>query len=141
MTLREDLLGIADDIRAIPAELDERQTTVTIRRTYAFGDDPIPNPDLTLSPPPKVRQVTTAEIIGANGRFVDGDVRVGPITPHYEGGGYTREELAPTPAGNEQLTVYVLAGQISGEYTRIHIDTSRNHAWFLTLRRREITGI
>jgi len=140
MSFREDLLGLADEIRNIPPDLDERVTHVAIRRTYSPASSaPVPNPDLILSPTPKVKQITTGEVVGSYGRFVDGDLKVGPITPAYPGGGYTRDQLVGGEGVSEELTTYILTGQITGEFTRVHIETSRNHSWFLTLRRRRTT--
>ena len=146
MSLRTSLLKTVDKVRAIASKstIDERTTSVTVRKkTYAGGrvgaEGGAMTEDLILTPRPKVREVSQREIAGSGGRYQVGDVRVGPITPSYSGGGYTEAQLAPTVATNGIAVVYVLAGGVSGEYARIDLSTDRSHSWFLVLRRTRST--
>lgn len=144
MTFRDRLNAIADRVRRTPVALDERPTTVRIRtRTWAGGrrgsDGPTTDTDVTLTPTPKVREVNQRDIAASAGRYILGDVKVGPITPTYPGGGYTMEQLAPTITEGGIEIIYVLAGGVEGEYARVDLATDRTHSWFLTLRRRRTT--
>lgn len=140
MSLRTRMLAVADRVRAIPARLDERPTTVTIRtRTWAGGlpgrEGATTHVDVVLTPTPKVREISQREIVNSGGRYQAGDLRVGPITPAYTGGGYTEAQLAPVVTSDAVEVVYVLAGYISGEYARVDLSQDRSHSWFLTLTR------
>lgn len=143
MALRERLNRLAERVRGIPASaaFDERTTSVTIRtRTWAGGRKGHPglttDVDLTLSPRPKVREVSMREITASGGRYSAGDVRVGPITPQYAGGGYTKAQLAPTTEVSGVEVIYVLEGGVTGEFARIDLSSDRSHSYFLTLRQR-----
>lgn len=149
MSLRTALLKTADKVRAIASKpsIDERTTSVTIRRRVTSGGQlgrvgdggGVSSTDLVLSPRPKVREVSQREITGSGGRYQAGDVKVGPITPTYSAGGYTEEQLAPRVTTNGVEIRYVLAGGITGEYSRIDLSTDRSHSWFLVLRRTRST--
>jgi hypothetical protein len=136
--------ALANRVRAIPESLDERTTLVTIRtRTWVGGrraaEGGYADVDLVLAPRPKVREVDQRDIDGSAGQYVTGDVRVGPITPSFPGGGYTKEQLAPTIVTNGVETSYLLSGGIDGDYARIDLTTDRSHSWFLVLRRKRTT--
>lgn len=142
MSLRERMKAVANRVRSIPARpsFDERPTSVTIRsRTWNGGrrgaEGGYVDVDLVLVPRPKVREVRFAEITASAGRYVAGDVKVGPITPRFVGGGYTEAQLSPSADTGTEV-IYVLGGHVSGEYTRVDLSTDRSHAWFLTLRKR-----
>lgn len=139
-TLRDRLNAVAERVRGVPVALGERPTTVTIRtRTWAgrIGSDyGYVDTDVVLSPAPKVREVALRELSGSGGRYEAGDVRVGPITPSHPAGGYAESVLAPAVTTSGVETIYVLAGNISGEFARIDLTTDRSHSWFLVLRKR-----
>lgn len=142
MSLRERMKATADKVRAIASRpgLDQRPTSVTIRtRTWLGGrrgaEGGTNDADLLLVPTPRVRELSTREIASSVGRYVAGDVMVEQITPAYAGGGYTEAQLAPlTTTGNE--IIYVLAGDVSGEFARVDLSTDDPHGWTLVLRRR-----
>lgn len=148
MSLRDRMDRVAESIRRLPDRLGERPTTVTVRtRTWHGGrvgsKGDVETTDLLLSPSPRVKQLATREIAGSGGRYEAGDVRVGPITRSWTltsgSGGYTEEQVAPRQGAPGVEILYVLSGYVSGEYTRITVDTDGNHAFFLVLRRRRTT--
>ncbi len=144
MTFRDSMNRLAANVRRVPVRLDERPTTVTIRtRTWAGGrrraDGGSTDVDVVLTPTPKVREVTTRDIAASAGRYVLGDVKVGPITPTFPGGGYTQAQLAPPTTDSGVEIIYVLEGNENGEYTRVTLTSDRSHSWFLVLRRRRTT--
>lgn len=146
MSVRERMKALADRVRQLPASpaWDERPTSVTVRsKTYLGGrigaEGPTDIVDLLLSPTPRVREVNQHDITGSAGRYVAGDVRVGPITPAFTGGGYTQAQLAPQPNAKGVQILYVLSGNISGEYDRVNLESDRSHSWFLVLRRKRST--
>lgn len=137
--------AVADKVRAVPsrAALDERPTSVTIRFvTYVAGrvgsEGPTRTTDVVITPTPRCRELNQREIAGSAGRYTVGDVRVGPITPTHTTGGYSRDQLAPLGTSSVKVT-YLLAGDIAGEYSRVDLETSKPHSWFLVLRRMRTT--
>ena len=144
MTFRDRMNALADRVRRVPVTLDERPTTVTIRtRTWGGGrkgaDGARTDVDVVLAPVPRVREVNQRDIASSAGRYTIGDIKVGPITPTFPGGGYTQSQLAPTATDSGTEVFYVLAGNVAGEYARVDLTTDRSHSWFLTLRRRRTT--
>lgn len=146
MTLRDCMSKVADKVRAIAskASIDERPTAVTIRtRTWTGGRRGTPgghsDVDVVLTPRPAVVEVTGRDIAASAGRYSISDVKVGPITPAYTGGGYTQAQLAPDAVASGVEIIYVLAGNVVGEYARIDLSTDLSHSWFLVLRRRRTT--
>lgn len=146
MTLRDRMSKVADKVRGLAskASIDERTTSVTVRTvTYVGGrrgaEGPRTTVDLLLAPRPKIVEVNGRDIAGSAGRYAVGDVKVGPITPTYTGGGYTQDQLAPALTSNGVDVLYVLAGGVAGEYTRIDFITGRSHTYFLVLRRKRTT--
>jgi hypothetical protein len=143
MSIRSSALKLAGKLRALPSSpgVDIYMTSVTIRtRTWAGGrvnaEGGYSDSNILITPRPKVREVAQREITGAGGRYEAGDVKVGPITPTYSGGGYTIAQLAPTASSNGVEILYVLAGAIAGDYKRIDLQTDRALSYFLILRRK-----
>lgn len=146
MSIRSSALKLATKLRALPSSpgVDIYTTSVTIRtRTWAGGrkgaEGASTDVDLLLTPRPKVREVSQREIAGPAGRYQAGDVRVGPITPANAAGGYSEAQLAPTASASGTEILYVLAGGITGEYTRVDLQTDKALSYFLVLRRKRST--
>ncbi len=102
MSLRDDLLPVADQLRAIPAGFGLRRFATTIRRRVWSGPqagDGVPTvQDLPILPPPRVvalpstdRQVIDILVTGSYATLEL--YKIGPITPKYAGGGYTPAQL------------------------------------------------
>lgn len=121
-TLRDDLLGVVDELRDLPDEFGIRRfQAVTLRRRKWSGGSPglgtATNVDLVLSPVPRVRILSTAEVLASEGSYEQGDYQVDKITPRYldgttYGGYYPTAQLAtptaPTiaPQGTVGMTPY-----------------------------------
>lgn len=127
MTLRQALLPVVDTIRGLagPETLDIRPFAVKIRaRRWSTGTVQSGVPmvtDLVLTPRPRVV---------VRGR----EAVIGPITPHYAGGGYSPEVLHPSDeAGVEQY--YLLSGPdgVDRPYSVTNLDTSRPFGYMLHL--------
>lgn len=127
MSLRKALLPVVDTIRGLagPKTLDIRLYAVTVRtRTWSGGVVQKGTPtdtDLVLTPPPKVVE---------EGR----EVRVGPITPKFPGGGYSPAELNPRDKPGVEF-FYLLTGPdgVARPFTLVDLDTSRPFTYKLRL--------
>lgn len=107
MTLRDDLLEVLDEARAIADDLGMHQVLVTLRqRTWSSGKintGVSTITDTVISPTPHVR--------GTSG---DQEIDVGPITPAYAAslgfpsGGYTPAELNPSTVPGADPDYYFL---------------------------------
>lgn len=145
MSLRTDLLPVVDELRALagPSGFDVRPVRVTIRtRVWSGGRAGLGTPtdtDLVLPQIYKVRELKSQEVAGSGGRYELGDVKVGPITPAYTGGGYSRAQLAPEGANGTEVA-YLLSGAMAGEYNRISVETDRAFGYYLVLRRSRRTA-
>lgn len=149
MSLRSAMLRVANVIRAIPSKpgLDVWPTTVTVRtRTWAGGlkgrEGGFTDVDLLITPTPHVREVSQADITGSGGRYVAGDVLVEHITPAHAsnpGVGYTQAQVAPTASANGVQIIYVLTGEIAGEYSRHAFSAQDTVTYTLVLRRTRAT--
>jgi len=88
----------------------------------------------------EVKQVAGRLIQAAPGVFEYGDLRVGPITPKFAGGGFSRDELDPARnfgvgEDRQKAVVYRLSGDVDGDHTLVDIDTTDATGWFMTIRR------
>jgi len=140
-------LGRVLDLRnRIPQQLGLRPNVLSIvRRTWPSGriddGDPIDEVIATISPTPKIEELTSEEIASSGGVYVIGDLRVSGITPAYPGppaGGYTLDEIQPTVAAGTRgkEIVYVVTGPNAGEYRRADSTVANAFGWGLTLRQR-----
>lgn len=149
MSLRSAMLKTANKLRGIPSKpsIDVNTTSVTVRtRTWVGGrigkeggyfDD-----DLEIVPRPRVREISQREITGPAGRYQAGDVRVSGITPSHSenpGIGYTEDQIAPPATSGGIEVIYVLEGAMSGEYTRVDLQTDDELEYALFLRRKRTT--
>jgi hypothetical protein len=128
VSFRDDLLGVVDLARAIPADLGLREYSIVIR-TETFGSDgrtgaASSTTDVTLSPNPKVREKD-------NGRRLV----VGPITPDHSAGGYTPAELNVVAGASaaQRITYRVTGPNGLREYVCSDINTDRGYRYILTL--------
>lgn len=149
MSLRTAMLKVANIVRGIPSKpgLDVWPTTVTVRtRTWTGGrigkEGGFVDDDLVITPTPFARELAAEEIRASAGRFVAGDVMVEHITPAHAsnpGIGYTQAQLEPTAAGNNVQIIYVLEGELSGEYSLRSLDVDDLVSYSLHLRRMRTT--
>lgn len=145
MTLRDDLLPIVDAVRAITGDLqlDQRPSKLTIRtRVWSGGRIGVgssSDSELELPQHYKIREVSSREVAGSAGRLEIGDLQV-VVTPQSTDGngfttGYTAEQLAPVFSAPGSEAIYIVSGQINGEYSRIDLRRDRPYRFVLTLRR------
>lgn len=150
MTLRSGLLPALDAIRGIPDALGLRLYTVSIRvRTWSGT-----RPGVDSSTPsdadkyfyvdagthrPHVVQVTQRDIIASGGVYQDQDVKVGPITPPYTGGGVDITAFDPAMTSSPVEVFFLISGPgmaAGGSwYRKVGQDVSRPLSYFFTLRR------
>ena len=129
MALRDDLLPVVDSLRGLAGEFGFRPfTAVTLRTRTWSGGRPGAGAaaDATLAltaggQPAKVRRLSTREVHGSAGRYTEGDLLVGPLTPAFTRpdlttGGYTAAALTPTSTSRavERHVVLVGPGEPAG---------------------------
>ncbi len=136
--------AIADRLRPLAADI--RTVTVSVRtRTWSggrVGNGTASNVDVALPTYLKVEQLSSKEVASSGGRYRDGAVRIGPITPRYTAlgttGGFTVAQLRPTVTSAQEV-VYLLAGDIAGEFALAELDTSKPLSWFVIANRQRST--
>lgn len=151
--------ALADRIRAYatPTTLDDREGYDVypnqVEVITATWEGRIGDPDLTadeesleLLPRPEVKEVSSREVLSSGGRYTASDLRVGPITPAYDGppaGGYTPAQLRPVAADNtvtggatSTQVFYRLTGPLGGEYEIVDVKTEDPLEYWVTLRRK-----
>lgn len=164
-SIRQKFLALADRMRSLPAAtqlsgaagFDIRPNAVTRRlRTWASGrlGDPMPatsgvdytDADIPLAPTPKVRALSAREIASSGGRYEDGNLVVGPITPAYTvtacctsatetSGGYTVEQLDPVITTDGVELIYLVDGPNAGEYYLHEVRRDRSMRYELVIGR------
>jgi hypothetical protein len=141
---RDRMRALADRIRNVATPM-RTVTVVVLERTWP-GKLRQPNTtphDVETALPIryKVRELNSREISGSGGRYEDGAVKVGPITPPYStmgGGGFTESQLNPTGSSHIEV-LYILSGDKSGEYKLADLETTKALSWFLILNRSRST--
>jgi hypothetical protein len=112
-TLRDQLLPVADTLRNLPQIFGIRRFAVTVRRRVWTGNQAgigtATNHDIMLTPPPRVRDITSRDLTATeveykainSGVIVGNMYRVDKITPRYTtasgSGGYLAEQLRLWP--------------------------------------------
>lgn len=119
-TLRDDVLPIIDDGRALMDELGFRRFDITLR-TVAWSGDRVglgtattTDTALTLEPSGSrinVKRVSQHDVVASGGLYQDGDYTVGPITPTYTGGGHAVVDFDPAVGANPTEVSFKLVGQ------------------------------
>lgn len=148
MTLRDDLLGDIDDIRGIPGELGLRLFTVTVLTRASVGARPGVGSSVDATATlavargsfdARVRNLTSKDVIASGGLYTDQDVKVGPFTPPFDGGGTEISVFDPASTGSGLEVYFKITGpgySADGDwFKRIASDTSKPFAYTLTLRK------
>lgn len=132
MTLRDDLVPVVDETRAIVDELGFRPYIVVVRTRTWSGSEPgrgsVTNSDLTLSPKPKVADVPERLVHGSAGKYESGDRIVSRISATY-----TRAQLDGGAIAANKEVVWLIDGV---EYMLVGEPEERPLEWRVTVRRR-----
>ena len=86
-----------------------------------------------------MKHVTVQEIQNSGGRYEQGDIKVGPITPAYntgkQSGGWSELMLHPTATDNGVEFIFALVGEHTGNYRLQAAQTLQAFNSYLILRR------
>jgi len=142
-TLLDDLRELADETRGIAeTDIPIRTTQVTVRRRVwdtAIGTGSYRDFDLVMPQRYPVRNMTSKEISASGGRYSTEDLKWGPITPSFEGGGgYALADICPrAEPGLEHRTqiFYLLTGAVTGEYKLDSFSSTRPFRYMVVLLR------
>lgn len=113
-TFRDALLPVVDQIRGIPAQLGLYRFTVTVRVRTWVGGRPgtrgATSTDVDTSIKigggkydPKVAKLSSKDVVASSGKYTDADLKIGPLTPAYTGGGVTTDMINPSYVGNTEV--------------------------------------
>lgn len=118
MSIRDAFLPVLDTYRGwLDAGWGLRQSSVLVRVIswkIAGVDATVPgapgavktsvDTDLTVDGKrPKVEQISQKMIIASGGLYQDQDLKVGPITPSFNGGGFSADVLDPAMNGSREI--------------------------------------
>lgn len=117
MTLKDELLPLIDELRAIPGELGFRPYQVWVRVT-SYSGSRVGQGTATVQETrllvggrdPKVREIGSKDVVAGMPEALDVDFEVGPLTPDFGSGGVAFETLDPPSDGTPKTVVYVLKG-------------------------------
>lgn len=152
MSLADAFRRAADAGRKAAAAVAQRPVSVAVYfDTYSAAPDTagatvLSSVPTTLSPNPHVVFAADAASVfggglrsGPNANLTAGQVRIGPITPAYAGGGYDPATLLPTPTDATQRVYLKLAGNglaAGGEYYDIdRVEAEKAQSWFIVATR------
>ena len=88
---------------------------------------------------PRVDQLSAREIAASGGLYEDRDIRIGPFTPPYVGGGADPVWFAP-PVSGDRREYYILisnadTGELNQKYQVLRVDRSRPLRWMMVARK------
>jgi hypothetical protein len=149
MSLRDTLLKPLDVVRSIPGLLGQRRYMVKVRVTRWSGGDRIGKGARVITDTdvlgygnqsPRVRELSSKEVIAQGGTFEDQLFEIGPINPQYVGGGVAAVSLDPAlHAIDPQEVHYLLAGPElppSGVLCSVvRFETQRNYQYKVVVKR------
>lgn len=127
MSLRDDVLPIINAGWQTVQDLGFAPYTVTVRtRTWSGGEVGLGDPtdsDLLLAPNPLVEE---------QGRLAASDsIRVGPIQPVHDGGGYTVAQLRPSDAAGVEYYYIVTGANGTHNYSLDRLDSTSPEGLFV----------
>lgn len=132
-----------DRIRTnIPSNIGVRSATLTVRTTQLIGDamtgGSVVTQDKAITGPDggryKVNELSTKDVVSSGGLFQSGSLRVGPITPPYPGGAWTKTDLLPASVANQEV-YYGVTDQtgITQWCSMASSDTVNDLHWYIVL--------
>ena len=141
------LLRAIDKIRGIPDQLGVAPFTVAVRvvtwsgSRVGVGTRTVTDTPVKVSAGarnPDVRRLTSTDVIASGGLYTATDLRVGPLTPGYAGGGMTAAQLDPAPGSSPTEVSYVVTGPgiPSGGvlYKRVGGEMASSTQYFVVIR-------
>lgn len=147
--LRSETLAAINKARSVISDYGFRRYTVDIvTRTwtgYKVGEGTSSESVVALSPRPRVRNMSQAEIASSGGTFREGDMVLDQITPYFNDatcgtGGYTASQLRPSTNLSNVETFFRLTGDegvIQAQLVRADFDNPVTYK--LILRRTRVT--
>lgn len=151
MSLVDDCLPILDDAEALLDELGFNKFDITMRVVswtggrVSQGARIVTDTPLTLDGTHRfnVDRISSYNILASGGKYIEGDYRVGPITPTFAGGGRDPSFFSPTGASIQEVLYRVTGpGFESGVwFKKIDVDTSDPFGFFFTLRQMDPTPL
>jgi len=94
---------------------------------------------------PKVRQITQRQIIASGGLYEDRDLRIGPLTPVFAGGGFDPTILDPVPGTTPAEIMFLITGpgtSPTGDwYREIARYIAENFSYWFTVRKTGEQGV
>ena len=146
MSFRDDILEAIEDVRSVPGELDIRQFRVFVVVRSWTGGRPGVGTEQTVSEteilvsgyPPKVKPLTTKDVVASGGLYTASDLKVGPITPSNAAGGTDPSVFNPDVGSFPTDVTFRVEGPglpTAGiRCVRINDDTYGNFSHYLVLR-------
>lgn len=119
MSIVRGALAVLDQARALLDDVGLRPYSVSVRTTrwsgatrIGEGIPVITETDLEVfgGRRPKVRQLSSKEIVAQGGSLDEEVFEIGPYTPVYDGGGMEIAALDPAKANDPQEVEYILKG-------------------------------
>jgi hypothetical protein len=117
MSLKDDLLPLVDTLRGIPADLGFRPYQVWARKTeYAgprvgLGAFTVTETRLLVGGrDPKVRTVTSKDVVAGTPEMQMVEYEIGPLTPDFGSGGVAESTVNPEASSTPATIMFVLKG-------------------------------
>ncbi len=118
MGLREDLLPVVDEARAIAGELGFRRYQVWVRVVTSagpragIGAQSVTETRLLVGgrQDPKVREVRRKDVVAGTSELVAAEYDIGPLTPEFAGGGVAESTINPAKTGTPTTVTFLLKG-------------------------------
>lgn len=145
MSFRTDILEAVEDVRSVPGELDIRQYRVFVSvQTWSgarpgLGTATTTETELLVSGhPPRVKPMTTKDVVASGGLYTASDLKVGPFTPPNAKGGTDPSIYNPNTSNSPTAITFRVSGpglpSAGIRCERINDDTYGNFSHYLILR-------
>lgn len=151
MTIRDDVLPILDEWRGrLDSDFGLRRFDLMLYiREWPAGTIPgahgvSPRESATAitvgdGRRPKVVQLSAREIAASGGLYQDRDLRVGPFTPPFDGGGADPDWFRPPVSGDRKEYYVMVSNADTGEenelYKILSVDQSASLRWMMVIRK------
>ena len=143
----DDFLRAIDEIRGIPDELGVESYSATVRviswtgARVGLGTRTVTDTPIRVGAGQSkahVARVTSKDVIASGGLYTAQDMRIGPLTPGYAGGGVAAATLDPSTSARPTEVYFVLAGPgipAGGVlYARVGAEMDSSTQYFVVVR-------